>query len=479
MASNVTTFVRELTPLAVEIGDRYGINPALIITQAAIETGWGSEVAGNNYFGVKSHGRPGGQQVATHEEINGRRVAITDNFRQYGSLAESMDDYAQFLRDNPRYAGVFEAGDLQGQLDAIAASGYATDSNYPALLRGVSRLVTRNMAPLPPGQIPTVASELDTTSPLFRFDSMGNPVNAETGERVLASDPAYSHLMAFQEASGNVRPPRVAPTPAPASQRPGSNAQPSAPGARLPAIGPTGGPSLDGTTAMPSRSAPAIDDIGSMPSYAALGEISGATKPDTYNALGGSGITRTQGIAGTVAMPPGARPNVPSTDVPGVDDIGAMPTQAQFRTLMQPVTVENPAYTRALTTRSQVPLGEVIHTGSRDTVAQQAAGQAMARNMPPRWITRMQQVTVPLAASPAALLPVAQAPNNGAGGISNIPGQPRQMTGIVQGFRNQGLSPSEAYSGANASASSRAISNSSNPSGNATRSRLASQYGFD
>ena len=57
-----------------------------------------------------------------------------------------MRDYAKFLSDNPRYSGVFEAkNDLQGQIDVIAKSGYATSSNYPNLLNSVSRMVTRAM----------------------------------------------------------------------------------------------------------------------------------------------------------------------------------------------------------------------------------------------------------------------------------------------------------------------------------------------
>lgn len=154
MAEHVDRFVQELAPIARAIGAEYGIDPALIITQAAIESGWGKEVAGNNYFGVKSHGQPGGQSVLTHEEINGQMVPMYQDFRQYDSLEGSMRDYAEFLKDNPRYSGVFEAPDLQGQIDAIAGSGYATSSKYPGLLNDVSRMVTRAM---PAGDSPAMA----------------------------------------------------------------------------------------------------------------------------------------------------------------------------------------------------------------------------------------------------------------------------------------------------------------------------------
>lgn len=314
----------------------------------------------------------------------------------------------------------------------------------------------------PPGEVGGVGTQLDTarSAPLFRFDSMGNPINATTGERVLGTDPAYGHLMAFRQASVNspARPPnQPGVTPRPLAARPGviENALPRNPDRQLPVIGPTGGPLLDGSTrvaptpaAMPqsvqntrgqndsltARLARAdaeeiadptqgMNDTGSMPSFAALGGLRAPTQ-----ALGGNGVTRTAGIAGTVAMPPGVRPNVPSTTLPGVDDIGAMPTQTQFRSLMRPVQVENPAYTQALNSRARVPLGEVIHTGSRDTVAQRSAGQAMAQRMPPRWITRMQTVQVPVQQAPARqpLRVVVnggmQQPNTGQAGGGNSPG---------------------------------------------------------
>lgn len=197
MAEHVDRFVQELTPAARAIGAEYGIDPALIITQAAIESGWGKEVAGNNYFGVKSHGQPGGQSVLTHEEVNGQLVPMYQDFRQYDSLEESMRDYAKFLKDNPRYSGVFEASDLQGQIDAVAGSGYATSSKYPGLLNDVSRMVTRAMPPA-------------------------------TGGSAMA----------------------YAPTPAPRSQNPALGGIMRA---VLPNIGPTGGPSLQPAVMRPAK----------------------------------------------------------------------------------------------------------------------------------------------------------------------------------------------------------------------------------
>lgn len=132
-------FVQMMAPLAIEIGRRYGLDPRLIIAQAAQETGWGEHVAGGNLFGVKSHGQPGGQSVVTTEYVNGQPVTIRDNFRAYNSVRESMEDYANFLRTNPRYSDVFRQDNFEDQAKAVAAAGYATDPNYADSLISIGR----------------------------------------------------------------------------------------------------------------------------------------------------------------------------------------------------------------------------------------------------------------------------------------------------------------------------------------------------
>jgi hypothetical protein len=163
---HVQSFVEQMWPHAVQVGDAYGIDPVTILTQAALETEWGKKVEGNNYFGVKSHGRPGGQTITTHEEVDGQRVKIRDSFRQYENMAESVEDYARFLRSNPRYQEALSKPGYREQLSGIAAAGYATDSKYPEKVAGVARLVTRAAPPTPPGSIPNmVGTALDVTPP--------------------------------------------------------------------------------------------------------------------------------------------------------------------------------------------------------------------------------------------------------------------------------------------------------------------------
>lgn len=141
MASEkVQNFIEALAPQAIALGAEYNLDPMLILSQGALESGWGGSTSGNNVFGVKSHGQPGGQTILTHEEINGKMVPVYDSFRVYDSPAQSMRDYAQFLRDNPRYRDVFGQSGY-GAIDAVAAAGYATDSDYANKLKAISRMI--------------------------------------------------------------------------------------------------------------------------------------------------------------------------------------------------------------------------------------------------------------------------------------------------------------------------------------------------
>lgn len=147
------SFVAAMMPHAMEVSKRTGLDPRLVIAQAAQETGWGKSAPGNNFFGIKSHGKAGGNNLQTREFMNGQNVTINDSFRAYGGMGESAQDYAQFLMDNPRYRDMLSAGDLDGQLAALGRSGYATDPNYASSVGSIARSIQ-----LPGGEMPSAQS---------------------------------------------------------------------------------------------------------------------------------------------------------------------------------------------------------------------------------------------------------------------------------------------------------------------------------
>jgi flagellum-specific peptidoglycan hydrolase FlgJ len=141
-------FIATITPHALEVAKETGLDPRLVIAQAALETGYGRAAPGNNYFGIKSHGKPGGQVLATTEVGAGGEYKTNESFRTYGSPGESAKDYADFLKSNSRYAPVLAAKGLDAQIDAMAKSGYATDPNYGAKLRQIANSLPASADPL-------------------------------------------------------------------------------------------------------------------------------------------------------------------------------------------------------------------------------------------------------------------------------------------------------------------------------------------
>ena len=69
------------------------------MAQGVLETGWGSNVKGNNYFGIKGKG----QEFTTHEEVDGLMVKQKNEFRTYDSLEDSVRDYGKLSHEKKHY----------------------------------------------------------------------------------------------------------------------------------------------------------------------------------------------------------------------------------------------------------------------------------------------------------------------------------------------------------------------------------------
>ena len=159
-------FIDAMMPHAIKAAERTGLDPRLIIAQAAQETGWGRSAPGNNYFGIKSHGKSGGNTFATNEVVNGKTVRINDSFRGYSDMGDSVNGYADFLTTNPRYKPMLAAGDLDGQLTALGRSGYATDPNYANSVGSIARSIQVPSAPKAPAKpAPSPRGVIPATTP--------------------------------------------------------------------------------------------------------------------------------------------------------------------------------------------------------------------------------------------------------------------------------------------------------------------------
>jgi flagellar protein FlgJ len=121
-----------------------GIPATFMVAQAAHESGWGRHEIKNpdgstsfNVFGIKAG--PGWKgkttTVTTTEVVDGVPRKTQAKFRAYASYEESFADYAQMMKNNPRYSKVVSAGtSAQGFAQGLQKAGYATDPAYATKL---------------------------------------------------------------------------------------------------------------------------------------------------------------------------------------------------------------------------------------------------------------------------------------------------------------------------------------------------------
>jgi flagellar protein FlgJ len=141
-------FVAEVWPHAKAAAAELGVDPRMLVAQAALETGWGRSVMrgpdgkpSHNLFGIKATG--GWQGDAVHQQTTEFRQGVLQreraSFRAYGSVGESFADYVRLIGENPRYRDAVAAGtDGHRFADALARAGYATDPQYADKLKAIA-----------------------------------------------------------------------------------------------------------------------------------------------------------------------------------------------------------------------------------------------------------------------------------------------------------------------------------------------------
>ena len=146
-------FVAQHTDAARSAEAATGIPANFMLSQAALETGWGRKeirhadgTSANNLFGIKAGGSWTGPvaEITTTEYIGGVARKVTQRFRAYASHAESFADYAKLMKDSPRYAKVVAQGsDATAFAQGLQKAGYATDPAYAEKLTRVINTTLR------------------------------------------------------------------------------------------------------------------------------------------------------------------------------------------------------------------------------------------------------------------------------------------------------------------------------------------------
>ena len=140
-------FVNSLWQYAKKAAGQIGVNPAVILAQSALETGWGQHIIKDkngessfNLFNVKAHRDWDGEKAAqsTLEFEKGVAVRKTEPFRVYNNFSEAFDDFVKFLKSNSRYEEALDnAAEPEQFLQQLQKAGYATDPNYADKIIGI------------------------------------------------------------------------------------------------------------------------------------------------------------------------------------------------------------------------------------------------------------------------------------------------------------------------------------------------------
>ncbi|MEN1832498.1 flagellar assembly peptidoglycan hydrolase FlgJ [Pseudomonas lijiangensis] len=146
---NSDQFVATMLPLAKEAAARIGVDPVMLVAQAALETGWGKSImrqqdgsSSHNLFGIKATGSWQGAQARaiTSEFRDGKMVKETADFRSYDSYADSFHDLVSLLQNNNRYKEVVNSADNSEQyVKELQKAGYATDPAYASKISQIAK----------------------------------------------------------------------------------------------------------------------------------------------------------------------------------------------------------------------------------------------------------------------------------------------------------------------------------------------------
>lgn len=146
--AQIQAFIKEVGATALKeakerkAAGKKWILPGICVAQGACESAWGTSkkmINANALFGIKvgkskwhfgTAWKDKAYSTKTREVYDGKEVNITDLFRAYDSVEDSITDYMDLLCGASRYKGAVNNTDARSTITAIKNGGYATDPEY-------------------------------------------------------------------------------------------------------------------------------------------------------------------------------------------------------------------------------------------------------------------------------------------------------------------------------------------------------------
>lgn len=152
--SQIANFIETITPMAIRQCKAHGdkIFVSVCIAQACHESGYGTSkkmADANAVFGFKvgksaymfgSAWKGKAYKTGTTEYYDGKTATkITDWFRAYDSLEDSVCDYLDLLCGASRYRNALHQSSPEACINAIVKGGYATGPDYAKHIMSIIR----------------------------------------------------------------------------------------------------------------------------------------------------------------------------------------------------------------------------------------------------------------------------------------------------------------------------------------------------
>ncbi|HRD70275.1 MAG TPA: flagellar assembly peptidoglycan hydrolase FlgJ [Legionella sp.] len=143
--NGIDDFVKSLWPKAKQAASMMGLDPKVLLAQAALETGWGKFVAkdangtsSNNLFNVKAGSSHDSVTIKTTEYIADTPIKMNASFRKYPSVEHSFNDYVSLIKGSERYqTALANANNPEIYINELRKAGYATDPKYSSKILAI------------------------------------------------------------------------------------------------------------------------------------------------------------------------------------------------------------------------------------------------------------------------------------------------------------------------------------------------------
>lgn len=145
--SPIDDFVTSIWQKAKQAASIIGLDPKILMAQAALETGWGKAItkdadgsSSNNLFNIKSTSRDQSDSVTvkTTEYIADTPIKVRASFKKYSSVEHSFADYIELIQGNDRYQNALASvRNPERYVHELHKAGYATDPQYGAKILSI------------------------------------------------------------------------------------------------------------------------------------------------------------------------------------------------------------------------------------------------------------------------------------------------------------------------------------------------------